>query len=93
MIKGLIFNQAFWIKRTNDVANKLNNYDKLQSQLDYANDQLDSLNGEYRLEAYNALEILTIKNGKLYFQEPASGDNRLLELKKGQTVNIDLNRY
>lgn len=33
MIKGLIFNQAFWIQKTDDVANKLVNYDNLKNQV------------------------------------------------------------
>ena len=32
IINGLVFNQAFWIKRTPEVANKLNNYDNLQAE-------------------------------------------------------------
>lgn len=34
MIKGLVFNQAFWIQKTDDVANKLANYDNLKNQVD-----------------------------------------------------------
>lgn len=39
MIKGLVFNQAFWIQKTDDVANKLNNYDNLKSFHDRAINQ------------------------------------------------------
>lgn len=39
MIKGLVFNQAFWIQKTDAVANKLNNYDNLKSFHDRAVNQ------------------------------------------------------
>lgn len=39
MIKGLVFNQAFWIQKTDDVARKLANYNNLKSFHDRAVNQ------------------------------------------------------
>lgn len=33
MIKGIVFNQAFWIQKTDDVTHKLSNYGNLQNQV------------------------------------------------------------
>lgn len=47
MINGLVFNQAFWIKRTPEIANKLNNYDNLQNQVWDLNHRLSSIKGTW----------------------------------------------
>lgn len=47
MIDHMLFNQAFWMKRTDDVKNKLSNYQNLQNQVNSLQLKLDAIPGIY----------------------------------------------
>lgn len=65
MIKGLIFNQAFWIQKTDDVARKLANYDNLYSfkekVMSFNNSRWISTTGEKRY----ATNVKITNNGEI----------------------------
>ena len=64
MINGLVFNQAFWIKRTPEIANKLNNCDSLNT---FKQNVISSMN-----HAINAKNIYKEHHGQksgTYYKE------------------------
>lgn len=47
MIDHMLFHNACWIQKTDDVANKLTNYDNLQNQVWDLNHRLSSIKGTW----------------------------------------------
>lgn len=93
MIKGLVFNQAFWIQKTDDVASKLANYNNLQNQLNQAKSQteklqsqINSLTGTYVVEISNTRYTVKISDAKVYVLKYDDGNRSWVQLSKGNVI-------
>lgn len=67
MIKGIVFNQAFWIQKTDDVANKLNSYDSLKAFHDTIMKQNNKTlyTYVYNSNNYVAVDLSVSSNGEI----------------------------
>lgn len=81
MIKGLVFNQAFWIQKTDDVANKLNNYDNLQYKANNLQNQVNSLQSFKR-------KVMSINN-QTWMSDLGSTGTTMTEVKDDGTVLLN----
>lgn len=70
MIDHILFNQAFWMKRTDDVKNKLNTYQNLQNQVNSLQSFKNNVKGRYYSQfdgngEYYSISVYISEDGRL----------------------------
>ena len=93
MLDHMLFQSAYWMQKTNDVASKLANYNNLQNQLDQAKSQtkklqsqINSLTGTYVVEISNTRYTIKISDAKVYVLKYDDGNRSWVQLSKGNVI-------